>query len=125
MQFGVTLVVAMQPDAAQIDSGALYHRELTTGANVDAESLLGHPTCHRRTQEGLGGVVDVPSIESVGEGVSSGAQIGLIHHVHRGPDLIGNVNHAQASHVEHTVLVLAYAATPETRKQGVDVARHA
>ena len=49
--------------SARIDPGPQGHRELAAGADVDAETLLGDPAGHGRTEEGLGGVVDVPAGE--------------------------------------------------------------
>src|SRR5215217_479583 len=124
-QFLIALVVAVQPDPPQIDSGPLHHSQLTAGADIDAESLVDHPTCHRRTQEGFGRVVDIPSLKGLSEGAGSVAQISLVHHVHRSADLAGNVDHAQTGYGEYPVLLLAYAAAPQTRQQCVDVTRHA
>ena len=49
------------------------------------------PARHRRAEERLGGVVDVPAGERVGEGPGAGAQVGLVHHVRRGAHLLGDL----------------------------------
>src|SRR3954452_4746938 len=66
------LVIAVQPDSAQIDSGALHDSQLTAGAHIDAEPFLGDPTRNRRTEEGFGGVIDVPSFKGFGKGAGPG-----------------------------------------------------
>ena len=62
-ELGDALVVAVQADPAQVHPGPLHHRQLAAGADVDAQTLLGHPAGHRGAEEGLGRVVDVPAGE--------------------------------------------------------------
>ena len=91
----------MQPHPPQIDTGALHHSQLTAGADIDAEPLLAHPAGHRRTEKRLGGVVDIPALEGIGERAGSRPQVGFIHHVDRSADLFGNLDDAEAGHREH------------------------
>ena len=102
----------MQPHPSRIQTSTLYHSQLTTGTDIDAETLLAHPAGHGRTEEGLGGVVDIPALEGIGEGACSRPQVSLIHHVDRCADLVGDLDDIEASNGEHAGLVLADAGAP-------------
>ena len=57
------LLLPCSPIRARLDAGPQGDRQLATGADVDAEALLGYPAGHRGAEEGLPGVVDVPAGE--------------------------------------------------------------
>ena len=115
----------MQPYPPRINTGALHHSQLPAAADIDAETLLTNPTGHGRTQERLGGVVDIPTLEGSCECPSSRPQVGFIHHVNRCADLFGNLDHAQAGHTEHASCVLVDTGAPQAWQQCVDVAGNA
>ena len=75
------LVVAVQPDPGQVDAGPLRHGQLAAGADVEAQPLLADPAGDRGAEERLGGVVDLPARERLGEGAGAGAQVVLVDDV--------------------------------------------
>ena len=123
LELGFALVVAVQTDRARIDPGPQGHGQLTAGAHVHAEPLLGHPAGDRGAQEGLARVVDVPAGERRGEVPGPGAQVVLVEHVDRGAELFGDLGDGQARDREHALGVLADVAAPQRRQQRVDVGR--
>ena len=58
------LVVAVQTDLTQIHPGPLHHRELAPGADVDAQTLLGHPAGDGGAEERLAGVVHIQPLNA-------------------------------------------------------------
>src|SRR3712207_8159297 len=51
--FPYTTLFRSQADPAQVDAGALGHRELAARAHVDAQPLLVHPAGDGGAEEGL------------------------------------------------------------------------
>ena len=121
----LALVVAVKRDPGRRHTGTKDDRQLTAGADVDAEALIDDPARHCRTEERLGGVVDVPTVECRSEGSGPASKIRLVHHVSRCADLLGELPHAYPSHDQLSIRVFAHAGTPQLRQQGVHILRQA
>ncbi len=121
-QLGVGLVVAVQPDPRHREAGPLGDAQLSRGADVEAEALLGDPTGDRRAEERLAGVEHVVRRERVAEGARPRAQVLLVQDVRRGVELGHQVGDRDAADDEVAV-DLARGARPQLRHQHVGVAR--
>jgi hypothetical protein len=102
----------VQAHPLRIEAGALHHSELTPCTDINAETFVTHPAGHGRTEEGLGGVVDVPALKGICESACSLPQVGLIQHIDRCAELVGDIDGTEASHREQAAFVLAHTGAP-------------
>ena len=103
LELGDRLVVAVEADPVHREAGPLGDRELTAGADVEVQSLLGDPPGDRRTEERLACVVDVAAREPVAERPGAGAEVLLVQDVRRGTVLGHQVGQPDSPDLEGTV----------------------
>ncbi len=119
-QFGHRLVVAVHADAFGRHPRRQGDGQFATGADVELEPLLDHPTGDGLGQQGLARVVDVGVREGGGVGTGPGAEVLLVHHEERGAVLGGEGAHPDTADGELAVLA-SRGGGPHARVQGVEV----
>ncbi len=91
----VGLGVAVHDDLRRVDAGGQGQAQLARPDHVTAQALLGQDLDDRRGREGLGREADPAARMPAGEGADvlarPGPQVILVEHVHRGPELAGQL----------------------------------
>ena len=123
----VGLVVAVHVDAVGVEAGAERHVQLAAGGDVDREPLLGEEPVGGGAGQRLAGEEDLKvggaAVEGIAVGAGAGADVVLGVDVGGGAELLGQLDHVAAGHLEMTFRVDA-AALREDRRSRDRIAGH-
>jgi hypothetical protein len=133
LDLGDRLVVAVESEPRGFGARGQRDGELAAGAHVDAEARLGDPAHDRRGEERLARVIDRHGrvdgcrgrLERGEDPRSARPRVGLVDHVERRAESLGELGDGDAGHDEAAVGVAVRALGPHLRGQGIGVIGHA
>ena len=117
-QLGHGFIVAVKGDPLGWEVSVQRNGQLPAGAHVQREAFFVDPACYFAAQEGLGRIVHVGAAAECGGHLSAAtAEVFLVDDEQRGPVLVRQVRHFNASDAGDSVVITSRVAGPHIRRQ--------
>ena len=114
-QFGGGLGVAVHDDASRVHATGKADGQFARRAHVEAEALLGQPAGDLLGQHGLARVDDPHPAQRGAVAADAVAEVGLVEHVGRGAELVGDVAEAMSADAQPALVVHPRRERPDVR----------
>ncbi len=116
-QLVVGLRVAVHDDPDRLHSCGQRGGQLTGRADVDGQALVARPARHRDGQRRLAGIDDLGAAQRVPVTTGPRPEIGLVEHIGRGAELVGDIGERHLADAQPALLVGVRGERPHRRME--------